>query len=248
MATTTAPVPEAQTPINHFGRITGIFFSPKSTFEDIVRKPSWMVPVVILTFLSILVCIGINHRTNWRDFMNQQIEKSSRASQLSPEQKEQQIDAGAKYAPYATYIFGIPGALVFALIVALIMMGAYNLLAGANVNYTTSLGIVSHAFVPSIISSVLFLLILYLKAPGTVDLENPVATNIGAFLPEDSAKWLAKLCTSLDIFSIWTLVLIAMGFAAANPKKLKGSTAHTIAFTVWATFVVIRVAWAFIFS
>jgi hypothetical protein len=248
MATTMAPVPEAQAPINHFGRIIGIFFSPKSTFADIVRKPTWIVPVAILTFLSVLVCISINQRTNWRDFMSQQIEKSSRASQLSPEQKEQQIDAGAKYAPYATYIFGIPGAFVLVLIVALIMMGTYNLLAGANVNYTTSLGIVSHAFVPSIISSVLFLLILYLKAPGTVDLENPVATNIAAFLPEESAKWLAKLCMSIDIFSFWTLVLIAMGFAAANSKKLNGSRAYTIAFTVWATFVVIRVAWAFIFS
>jgi hypothetical protein len=248
MATTTAPAPEAQAPINHFGRIAGIFFSPGNTLEDIVRKPSWIVPVAILTFLSVLVCISINQRINWRDFISQQIEKNSRASQLSPQQKEQQIDAGAKYAPYATYICGIPGAFVLVLIVALIMMGAYNLLAGANVNYTTSLGIVSHAFVPSIISSVLFLLILFLKTPGTVDLENPVATNIGAFLPEDSAKWLAKLCTSIDIFSIWTLVLIAMGFAVANPKKLKGTRAYTIAFTVWVTFVVGRVTWAFIFS
>jgi hypothetical protein len=248
MATTTAPAPEAQAPINHFGRIAGIFFSPGNTLEDIVRKPSWIVPVAILTFLSVLVCISINQRINWRDFISQQIEKNSRASQLSPQQKEQQIDAGAKYAPYATYIFGIPGAFVLVLIVALIMMGAYNLLAGANVNYTTSLGIVSHAFVPSIISSVLFLLILFLKTPGTVDLENPVATNIGAFLPEDSAKWLAKLCTSIDIFSFWTLVLIAMGFAVANPKKLKGTRAYTIAFTVWVTFVVGRVTWAFIFS
>jgi hypothetical protein len=248
MATTTAPAPEAQAPINHFGRIAGIFFSPGNTLEDIVRKPSWIVPVAILTFLSVLVCISINQRINWRDFISQEIEKNSRASQLSPQQKEQQIDAGAKYAPYATYIFGIPGAFVLVLIVALIMLGAYNLLAGANVNYTTSLGIVSHAFVPSIISSVLFLLILFLKTPGTVDLENPVATNIGAFLPEDSAKWLAKLCTSIDIFSIWTLVLIAMGFAVANPKKLKGTRAYTIAFTVWVTFVVGRVTWAFIFS
>jgi hypothetical protein len=248
MATTTAPMPEAPAPINHIGRITGMFFSPKNAFEDIARKPSWMIPVAMVTLLSLFVCIAINQRINWRDFISQQIEKSSRASQLSPEQKEQQIDAGAKYAPYATYVFGIPAPLVFVLLVALVMMAAYNLLAGADVNYGTSLGIVSHASVPSIISSVLFLLVLYLKTPGTVDLENPVATNIGAFLPEESAKWLVKLGTSIDIFSIWVLVLIAMGFAAANPRKLKGSKSYTIAFSVWATFVVIRVAWAFIFS
>jgi Yip1-like protein len=231
-------VPEAQAPINHFGRIIGMFFSPKSTFEDIVRKPSWLLPVGIATLLSLFVCIGINQRINWRDFMSQQIEKSSRASQLSPEQKQQQIDAGAKYAPYGTYIFGIPAPLVFVLLVALVMMGAYNLLVGADVNYGVSLGIVSHTFVPSIISSLLFLLILYLKAPGTVDLENPVATNVGAFLPEESAKWLVKLCMSIDIFSIWVLVLIAMGFAAANSRKLKGGKSYTIAFSVFAVFVV----------
>jgi len=34
------------------GRIIGVFFSPKNTFEDIVRKPSWMLPIVLLTVLS----------------------------------------------------------------------------------------------------------------------------------------------------------------------------------------------------
>jgi len=67
-------------------------------------------------------------------------------------------------------------------------------------------------------------------------------------LPEDSAKWLVALCKSFDIFSIWMLILIAIGFAAVNPRKLKGAKPYTIAFTVWAVFVVIRTGWAFIFS
>ena len=246
-ATTTA-APEPQPPINYFGRIVGVLFSPKNTFDDIAKKPSWIVPVVILTLLSIVICIGLNQRMNWHDFIGQQIEKSSGASQLSAEQKEQRIEAGAKFAPIFTYVFGIPGPFVAVLVIALVMMGAYNLLAGASVSYGTSLGIVSHAFVPSIVSSLLFLLILFLKPPGTFDLDNPVATNIGAFLPEESAKWLVKLCTSIDLFSLWILILIAIGFAAANPKKLRGGKSYTIAFSVWAVFVILRVGWAFIFS
>jgi len=251
METTTAAAPaapEAQAPINHFGRLMGVFFSPKSTFEDIVRKPSWVLPVVIFTLLSTVVCVTLNQRMNWRDFVSQQIEKSSRASQLSADQKEKQIEGGAKLAPIFTYVFGIPGPFIGVLVIALVMMGAYNLLAGAGVSYGTSLGIVAHAFVPTILSSLLFILILFLKPPGTMDLDNPVATNIGAFLPEDSAKWLVKLCTSIDLFSFWMLILIAIGFAAANPKKLKGGKAYTIAFSVWAVFVALRVGWAFIFS
>jgi hypothetical protein len=87
-----------------------------------------------------------------------------------------------------------------------------------------------------------------LKPYGTIDLENPIATNLAALLPDESAKWLVALCKSIDIFSIWTLILLAIGFAAVNPKKLKGGKSYTIAFTVWAAFVVIRVGWAFIFS
>jgi hypothetical protein len=248
MATTVTSVPEAPAPINHFRRITGMFFSPTNTFQDIARKPSWIAPVVTFTLLSIIVCITLNQRMNWREFISQQIEKSSSASQMSPEQKEQRIEGGAKLAPIFTYVFGIPGPLAGVLVIALVMMGAYNLLGGVSADFGTSLGIVSHAFVPSIISSLLFLLILFLKPPGTVDLDNPVAANIGAFLPEESAKWLVKLCTSIDLFSFWILILIAIGFATLNPKKLKGGKPYTIAFTVWAAYVVVRVGWALIFS
>ncbi len=90
MATTTPiPAPEAQGSISPFGRILGVFFSPGATFADIVRKPGWVLPVVLTTILSIGVSFAINQRINWREFMNQQIEKSPRAAQMSAEQKQQ---------------------------------------------------------------------------------------------------------------------------------------------------------------
>jgi Yip1-like protein len=248
MATTSMPAPEAQAAIGPLGRITGIFFSPKPTFEDIVKKPSWVLPVVLITLLSIAVSFAINQRINWREFMTQQIEKSPSASQLSPEQKEQRIEGGAKFSPPFTYALGLLGPIIAVLVVALVMWGAYNLLGGADTNFVTSVSITSHAFLTGLVSSPLLILILYLKPIGTVDLENPVAANLAAVLPDDSAKWLVALCKSFDIFAIWTLILLAIGFAATNSKKLKGGKAFSIAFAVWAAYVVCRVGWAFIFS
>jgi Yip1 domain len=242
------PAPEPQGSISQFGRLVGVIFSPSVTFADIARKPSWLLPVIILALLGVGVAVGINQKMDWREYMSQQIEKSSRGATLTPEQKEQQISMGAKIAPISAYVFGIPAPVVVVLVVALIMWGAYNLLGGANLGYKTSLGIVSHAFVPAIIGNFVFLIVLFLKPRGTLDLDNPVATNIAAFLPDDAAKWLVALCKNLDVFALWILVLIAIGFAAANPKKLKGGKAFTIAFTVWAAYVVIRVGFAFIFS
>jgi hypothetical protein len=248
MATTPVAGAQPRAAISPLGRIVGVLFSPKATFEDIVRKPSWLLPLVIMAVLGLLAAVSLNQRMNWRDYVSQQIEKSSRASQLTPEQKQQQIEAGAKFAPISSYIFGAPAPIVILLVVALVMWGSYNLLGGANTDFKTSLGIVSHAFVPSYIGSLLLLLVLFLKPAGTVDLQNPVATNVAAFLPDDVPKWLDALCKNVDIFVIWILVLIAIGFAATNPKKLKGGKSFTIAVTVMAVYVVLRMGIAFIFS
>jgi hypothetical protein len=130
----------------------------------------------------------------------------------------------------------------------LVMWGAYSLLGGASTNFSTAFSITAHAFLTGLVSSPLFILILYLKPYGTADLENPVAANLAALLPEDSAKWLVALGKSIDLFTFWTLILLAIGFAAVNPKKLKGAKSFTIAFGVWAAYVVCRVGWAFAFS
>ena len=249
MATTPMPVPEeVQAAVSPIGRVFGVLFSPKSTFEDIVRKPSWLLPVLLTTILSVAVSFSINQRINWREFMSQQIEKSPRAAQLSAEQKQQQIEAGAKFSPPFTYAIGVCGPILATLIIGLVMWGAYSLLGGISTNFGTAFGITSHAFLTGLVSSPLFILILYLKPYGTADLENPVAANLAAVLPEDAAKWLVALCKSFDVFTFWTLILLAIGFGAVNPKKLKGAKAFTIAFTVWAVYVVCRVGWAAVFS
>lgn len=249
MATTTPiPAPEAQAAISPLGRIMGIFFSPKATFEDIVRKPSWVLPIVLTTILSVAVSFSINQRINWREFMSQQIEKSPRAAQMSAEQKQQQIEGGAKFTPPFTYAIGLCGPILAALIIGLVMWGAYSLFGGISTNFSTAFSITANAFLTGLVSSPLFILILYLKPFGTADLDNPVAANLAAVLPEDSAKWLVALGKSFDLFTFWTLILLAIGFAAVNPKKLKGAKSFTIAFSVWAVYVLCRVGWALIFS
>ena len=248
MATASAPLAEPQASISPFGRLVGVIFSPKTTFADIVRKPSWLLPVILLAVLGAIVAVSLNRKMDWREYMSQQIEKSPRAASLSAEQKQQQIEVGAKSAPISAYVFGIPAPLVVVLIVAGVMLGAYNLMAGADVSYGTSLGIVSHAFVPWLIGNLIFLLVLFLKPPGTLDLDNPVATNAAAFLPEGSAKWLEALAKNVDLLAIWITVLIAIGFAAANARKLQGHRSYNIAFGVFLAYIVIRVGLTFIFS
>src|SRR5260221_380644 len=209
-----AEAPQAPGSINHFARIIGVFFSPKSTFEDIAQRPSWILPVILMTVLGGLVAFVMNQKVDWRDVASKRIEESSRSANLTAEQKSQQIEMSAKVSPGFVYGAGLLGAIVGVLVVAAVMLLAYNVIGGADAKFSSAMGIVSHAFLVTIISSVFLILILYLRAPGTVDLQNPVATNIGVFLPESTPKALASLGQSIDIFSIWILLLIAIGCTA----------------------------------
>lgn len=243
-----APVVEPEAKISPFGRIIGVLFSPKSTFEDIARKPSWILPVVISTILGIVATVSLNQRMNWRQYLSEQFEKNPQTAQLSPEQKEKQLDITVKVTTYIVYAAGILGSILFAVIVGGVLMLAYNLLGGARATFSQSLAIASHTLMVGLVSTPIFLLVVFLRDKGSIDPNNPVATNLGAFLPEESAKWLMTLCKSIDIFTIWTLVLIAIGFAAVNPKKLKGAKSYIIAFSIWGALVVVKTLWAFIFS
>jgi hypothetical protein len=74
-----------------------------------------------------------------------------------------------------------------------------------------------------------------------VDIEHLVASNAGAFLSDDSPKWLLTLLTSFDIFVFWTMILMALGYSATDPKKLSFGKALTTIFIVWILYIAVKV-------
>jgi hypothetical protein len=252
MATTpvSTPMPEAQpqAKISAVGRVFGVLFSPKTTFEDIARKPSWILPVIITTILSLLAVAVLNQRMNWRAYISEQIEKNPSAAQLSPEEKDRRIELSAKITSYVTWVAGALAPIIFAVVVGGILMGAYNLLAGTGARFSQAFAIVAHAGLVGLVQVPIFILVVFLKPPGTLDPNNVVATNVAAFLPDGAPKWLDAAGKNIDIFVLWITMLIAFGFAAVNPRKLKGAKPFTIAFGLLALWIVIRMGIAFVFS
>jgi hypothetical protein len=240
--TTATPAPEVPGPVNHFARLFGAVLSPKKTFTDIAQRPSWVLPFVLVCLLSLVVAALLGQKTDWHTFFERQMSQNSRFDQMSQEQKDQILESQTKYAPKLSFALGVVGAAVSVLFITLIYWGALNLLTGAGLKFGTSFGITSHAFVPSLIGSVLATVTLLLKSRGEVDPEHFLASNVAAYLPESAPHWLVVLGQSLDLFWIWSLVLLVIGFGAANPKKVKPGTAFAIVFGLWAVWVIGRVA------
>jgi hypothetical protein len=239
---------EAPESVGAIGRIFGALFSPKATFESIALRPSWFLPLVLLCLIALGVVGLFSHRGGWPYFFQRQNESSSRFQQASPEQQKQQLDAQLKYAPPVAYAEAVLGPFIIAVLFAAIFLGVFNLAIGTKLDFATSLGIVSHSLLPGLISGSLGILVIFLKDPSAVDLQNLIASNAGAFLSSDSPRWMVALLGSLDVFSFWNMVLMAIGYSVAAPKKLSLGKAFIYILSVWLLYVLVKVGITAAFS
>jgi hypothetical protein len=250
MSTPPAPIPEsspASGSSSSISRIFGVLFNPKPTFHSIVQKPAWVAPTILICIASIAVIAVFTQRVGWRGFIAKQIENNPSAQRqfegLTPEQRDEAIGQRAKIAPAFGYVFGVGGTIVVMLIVGGVLLGIFNI-SGADMSFKTSLAIVAYSWVPYVIHGIVGIIMILIKDPSTVDLQNLVASNGAVFASDDTAKWLTSLLTSLDVFTLWVLVLMGLGYSATNPKKIPFGKSFGIVLSLWLVVVLCKMAFA----
>jgi Yip1 domain len=234
---TVSPTPEA-TPLSEPERIINTFVAPSKTFTDVRRSAAWWGPFLLMVIFSTGFVYVAGQKVGFRKAMENQMQAQPKAQarleQLSPEQRERQMEQGAKITEYISYSFPAIQ-LVILVIIASVLFGTFKFAAGANVTFKASLAIVMYAGLPGLLRAVLAT--VSLLAGANVDsftFQNPVATNPGYFMNPADSPFLYSVASSLDIFLLWTLVLTAIGFTCVS--KVKRGTALAIVFGWWAIF------------
>jgi hypothetical protein len=146
------------------------------------------------------------------------------------------------------YVAPIVGTPIAVMVIGGVMMLIFNMMKGYGLKFGQHVGVVAYSMLPGIISSVLTILLLYLKSPDEINIQNPLAFNVGAFLnAETTSKGLLAFANSLDLFSFWVMALMATGYAVAKPKATFGSAFLPI-LAAWALMIVCKVGWVAAFS
>jgi hypothetical protein len=233
-------------------RLINIFIAPKKTFEDLKRSPSWWVPWFVTGIFLVIFGVIAVQKIDMARFIQQQIDKSPsaqrRMEQLTPEQREKGIAMQATGTKVVFYIY--PAfTLLGGLIIAAVLMVIFNFLLGAEVPFQRAMAVVFYSFVPLVISTVLLIVSLLVSSdPNTIDLTNPMPTNPGFFMDPQGNKFIYAIASSLDIFSLWVVALLGLGFAASSSnRKPSVSTGITTMFVVFAIFVLGRAVWRSLF-
>jgi hypothetical protein len=239
---------QAAPPLGEVGRITNVYLDPKKAFADIAARPGWIVPVVLViaAYLAFMYCFTTH--VGWEHSMRLAMETNTRTQQMDPQQREAALQMQLKFAPIGAYVAGPIVIVVLALAVAGVLLMVTKMM-GASLSFKQMFGIASYSMLPGLISSILTIIVVFIKNPEDFNLQNPLAFNLGAFLepPPSSAKALYSLATSIDLFVFWQILLLAVGISVAA-RKFPFSKALTAVVSCWVVLVLIKVGWASLFG
>jgi hypothetical protein len=237
--------PEAPERVNSFGRIFGVIFSPKETFTSIGRTPTWIAPIILVTFISLAMNVVLANRADWPAYIQSQLEKTGRADRMPTGEA---LSTTVKAQKIVRYVRGVVGDICTVLLGAAIYLGIFNLIVGANVKFKSVLAVVSYVTVPTAIKELMGIGILYLKDPSSINPDNFVASGLGAFLGSNAPNWLFVLGITVDLFVYWGMLLAVIGFSSMGNKKVKTGTAFGAVLSVYLFFTLLAVGLTAAFS
>lgn len=228
-----------------FSRIFGVFFEPGKTFRDIAQRPTWIVPMILVIVAAMGVTAAISQRIGWESVFRHQLETSSRAQQMTAEQKDQMLTMQTKFASVFGYGGAAIGVPLYDVVVAAVLLGIASGMMGAGLRFKQVFAAVCWAGLPGLVNAILTIVVIFLKNPDDFNLQNPTAFNLGAFLdPNGGSKFVYSLASSFDLFVFWTILLMATGLKAAAGKKLTFTGALVAVLLPWAVVVIGKAAFA----
>jgi hypothetical protein len=230
--------------MGQFSRIIGVFFEPKKTFEDVVQRPSFLVPLLLIVAMALVYTTMLSQRIGFERVVRQQVQNNEQFQQLPADQREQGIQRGVKIASVIGYVFSTIGPPLYCLIAAGVLLGITAVM-GAGLKFKQIFAIMAYSGMPGILSMLLVLVVMFLKSPDEFNIQNPLAFNPGAFLdPLQTSKFVYSLASSIDLFSFWAIGLIAIGLKAGAGKKLSFGGALFAVVLPWALVVFVKAAFA----
>ncbi|MBA2494461.1 MAG: YIP1 family protein [Acidobacteria bacterium] len=231
--------------MSEVGTLGNIFFEPGKTFEDLRRKPRFILATLIFILLSTVFSFLFVNKVGeegFRRFAQEQVEKNPSTQSLTPEQKQKSIELNLTIIKTIKYLVPLFIIIFFALGGLIYWLGVKAM--GGSANYWQSVSVWVYAsFAPGVVAMVANLLILFFKSADEIDIaasqRGLVQANPSFFVDGKQNPVLATFLGTFDFFEIWGWILAAIGLRIVG--KISTSTAWAIVLIVALIGVAFRV-------
>jgi len=253
-----APVPPVSStitpepaPLSQGARIIDTFIAPSKTFTDLRRSAAWWAPWILISIFSLVFIYAVGKQVGFEQVNRYNIAHSPKQAEqfdrLPADQQAARLRIAGKFVAVLGY--GSPAfLLLYCLIGSVVVWLVFKLGAGAETTFSQAFAIVMYAWLPGIIGAILGTISLFAGVnPEGFDISNPVGTNLAYYLdPDTTAKFVRSMASALDVFTIWSLILVGIGFACTS--KVKRSSAIAIVVTCYLVYKLLGAGLAAAFS
>jgi hypothetical protein len=222
------PTPEEENivPKNYFSRLGGVYMSPGESFAEIGRAPRLLVPIIVLLIVGGIQGFYLVSNVDVSAIMAQ----ATPQGQIPPEQMalvEPMIKA-------MIMVSSCIGTLLVTLAIAAVFMLISKIMTVEN-RFKAVFAVTVYAITAvTIVSFILMVLVISLKGSEGLDIRNMsniLSSSLGAILAnlfgnDILPKFFMQLANYVEVFVIWQIVLLSIGYAAVS-KKLKTSRVAT---------------------
>lgn len=237
MTTTTAPASpealEAPPPSSSMGsRIAKVFFSPGELFEEFRHHAPWGGVFLLIVGIAVVVQIAVLFIVPVEDVVAYVQNKAIEAGQQAPptDQLQQGISTTRMLGP----VIGLVQVSLIVFFSAAVCSLLYTVILGGEAGYGQYLAIVVHALMIDVAGDLLLLpMQLYTH-------QYEMQLSAALLVPDMSPTSLTHaFLSTLDIFSIWTLAVVALGAVVVNRRKFSWPTAFGLLLGVYLLFTLV---------
>lgn len=238
---------EAPAERGFLGILCDVFMAPGDAFRAVAARPRWAAPLLLAIALGLAFTAVWMTKADGVEFMRAQMEESGAMERIPPEKRDTVLQSQAKWMKTFAWV----GPLFFAPLAYAALAGLflfiYRFFYAAEVSYAQSLSVVAWCFAAfGLLMNPLILIVMALKDEWSVDPQSVVQASAAALMEKPASPGaLYALAGSLDLFSIWLMALLAIGFGAVIRKPAMVAAWGIV--VPWAVYVAGKVVLAAIF-
>jgi hypothetical protein len=227
---------------NLFERIAGVLFAPAETFADIARRPDILGPLLLILAIGYISTALIMPKMDFAAMTAMQAEQMRKQN---PNMGEEQIAQMERITIASAKVFGWLAPIVLLAwyaIVAGVLLLAFRLFGGQG-TYKQAYSTTLYAWMPLVLFSIILCIVV--AARGTFDPTTAttlVKSNPAFLVDMKEQPILFALLSSFDLFTMWTIALLVIGFATLSKTPIAKSAAIVI--LLWMAMIVVKLGGA----
>jgi hypothetical protein len=218
--------------------ILEVFYQPGKLFSSLEnRRGAWVAPLLLGLLLTTVTSVMAIRLIGMETIFRQRLQNT----QLSPEQMQTALDrANSPIVLYISYVSPVVAGLLLLLLIAGLLT-IFALIGSKQPKFGTNFSMVTLAYFPYTLVVCLMTVLVLLVTPdrSVLDINNLLATNVGAFMDKDTmSKGLYALLSSFDVLSFAEIGLLSYGFAKVNRTSISFGLFSVL--SLWFVYVLIK--------